>query len=195
MRAVWLLLLLAACGPQSVGTGEMTPDPSASPAHPETDGLDHAIHRAVNDARTDDRLRALNWSPALAAVAERHSRDMAVRGYFDHVSPDGTSPQDRAASAGVDCDVSTGGGRRRVGVSENLFQTTLYESIRIRGTGPGAERTVDWFTRAELARRTVQGWLDSPGHRRNLFDRVSTSHGIGLATGPGDRLYVTQVLC
>ncbi|MFC7573793.1 CAP domain-containing protein [Klenkia terrae] len=37
----------------------------------------------------------------LAAVARAHSADMRDRGYFSHTTPDGLSPWDRAAAAGV----------------------------------------------------------------------------------------------
>ena len=37
--------------------------------------------------------------PALAQVAEGHSTDEAVNGYFDHFSPAGSSPADRVTAA------------------------------------------------------------------------------------------------
>ncbi|WP_040876549.1 CAP domain-containing protein [Embleya scabrispora] len=37
----------------------------------------------------------------LRALAAAHSKDMAERGYFAHDTPDGKSPWDRAAAAGV----------------------------------------------------------------------------------------------
>lgn len=157
--------------------------------------LDERIHAAVNQGRTDEGRPALDWSADLAAVAQAHSADMAARGYFDHVSPDGASPQDRARSAGIACETPMGGGRTRIGVSENLYQTTRYARIRTRGTGPMAERTVEWFTLDEVTARTVEGWLDSPGHRRNLLDPASTRHGIGVALDGADRVLITQVLC
>lgn len=34
----------------------------------------------------------LNWNKQLAEVAEYRAKDMAKRGYFDHVSPEGYGP-------------------------------------------------------------------------------------------------------
>ena len=38
---------------------------------------------------------------ALAELAEAFSEDMAARGFFDHTDPDGATPWDRAAKAGI----------------------------------------------------------------------------------------------
>lgn len=39
-------------------------------------------------------------NPLLDLAAQRHSEDMAQRGYFDHVSPEGLDPGDRITSTG-----------------------------------------------------------------------------------------------
>jgi len=55
----------------------------------------------VNGARRLYGLRALTVDPALAIAAQAHADDMDSRGYIGHVSPEGTSPQDRAKRAGA----------------------------------------------------------------------------------------------
>jgi uncharacterized protein YkwD len=42
----------------------------------------------------------LTWNDTLAAAADIHVKDMYERQYFDHISPDGTSPIQRAQRAG-----------------------------------------------------------------------------------------------
>jgi uncharacterized protein YkwD len=37
-----------------------------------------------------------------------------------------------------------------------------------------------------------QGWMDSPGHRKNILNRDFTEIGLGMGTN-GDRAYYTQV--
>ncbi len=44
---------------------------------------------------------ALVWHPATADVAQAHSEDMVARSYFSHTNPDGLSPFDRLAAAGI----------------------------------------------------------------------------------------------
>jgi uncharacterized protein YkwD len=56
-------------------------------------------------ARTNaERIRAgcaaLRFDPRLAKAARAHSADMVNRHYFEHNSPDGTTPDGRAAAAG-----------------------------------------------------------------------------------------------
>lgn len=55
----------------------------------------------VNRHRRARGLGALAWDERVARVAEAHSRDMTRRGFFDHENPDGHSPFDRLAKAGV----------------------------------------------------------------------------------------------
>ncbi len=55
----------------------------------------------VNAERAAAGCGALRADSALDALALAHSRDMAARGFFDHVTPDGRSPWDRADAAGV----------------------------------------------------------------------------------------------
>ncbi len=42
------------------------------------------------------------------------------------------------------------------------------------------------------AREVVDGWLNSPGHRRNIEGDFRFT-GIGLAEGPGGMIYFTQI--
>jgi uncharacterized protein YkwD len=42
----------------------------------------------------------LTWNAQLAAAATEHARDMYVNNYFSHISPQGTSPIQRAIQAG-----------------------------------------------------------------------------------------------
>jgi uncharacterized protein YkwD len=61
-----------------------------------------SFHAEVNAYRTSRHLIALERDPALDAVARGHSEDMARRGYFSHVNPDGQNPLDRIEASGRD---------------------------------------------------------------------------------------------
>ncbi|MDT0441108.1 CAP domain-containing protein [Streptomyces johnsoniae] len=74
------------------------PDPSPEPGSAEAE----AVLSLVNDERSRAGCAPLTLDPALNALAAGHSEDMAERGYFDHTDPDGRTPWDRAAEAGVD---------------------------------------------------------------------------------------------
>lgn len=48
------------------------------------------------------------------------------------------------------------------------------------------------FTAAEFARAAVEGWMQSPGHRKNILNPDYDASGIGVAL-VGDTAYATQV--
>ncbi|WP_412067944.1 CAP domain-containing protein [Rubrivirga sp. IMCC43871] len=70
-----------------------------------------AMLAAVNDARASGAVcgneamgpaAPLVWDARLEAAAERHSRDMAENGHFDHTGTDGLSTGARVRRAGYD---------------------------------------------------------------------------------------------
>jgi uncharacterized protein YkwD len=103
----------------------------------------------INRHRRAIGCPTLRWDDRLAAVALRHSQDMARRRFFSHTNPDGRDPFDRLRRARV----------RYRAAAENLAA----------GQITGAE--------------TFDGWMGSPGHRRNLEDCDYTRIGIGLHRG------------
>ncbi|GGO65031.1 CAP domain-containing protein [Nonomuraea cavernae] len=62
--------------------------------------VETAVVKLTNAARAAGGCRALVHDSKLRTAAERHSADMAARGFFDHTSPDGRSPGDRVRTAG-----------------------------------------------------------------------------------------------
>ncbi|PKV88132.1 CAP domain-containing protein [Streptomyces sp. TLI_146] len=55
----------------------------------------------VNQQRAQAGCSPVRADASLAALATAFSDDMAARGFFDHTDPDGKSPWDRAAKAGI----------------------------------------------------------------------------------------------
>jgi len=55
----------------------------------------------MNQHRIDVGCPALTWNADVAAVAQAHSEDMLARDFFAHTNPDGDSPFDRLANAGI----------------------------------------------------------------------------------------------
>ncbi|MFI7443617.1 CAP domain-containing protein [Nonomuraea indica] len=73
-------------------------DPTPSPTG--ASGVEEAVVKLTNQARAANGCRPLVHDPQLRTAAERHSADMAARGFFDHDSPDGRDPGDRVRAAG-----------------------------------------------------------------------------------------------
>ena len=144
----------------------------------------------VNEARVEQGLSPLETSDELVQIATRHSEDMAARGYFAHDSPDGDTYLDRYHAAGFTC-------QRRIGWiihqgAENIYKGWSSSSLTIRNW---KIVTVEVANAQGLAVEAVVGWMQSPGHRANILNPIWQQQGIGVATGTGDRVYVTQNFC
>jgi len=60
------------------------------------------IFELANAARVRNGLKALAWDQSAASAARKHSRNMAVQRFFDHIDPDGLSPFDRMKREGIE---------------------------------------------------------------------------------------------
>jgi len=128
--------------------------------------MERAIHGATNRRRQRHDLEPLSYSDHLAAIALRHSRDMAERDFFAHTSPDG---EDTAARY------------RRFGHDDR----SVGENIARRHPLPTASTT-------DIAAAVVDGWMDSPGHRENLLRERFGAEGIGVFVDTDGAVYATQ---
>ncbi|MER5531314.1 CAP domain-containing protein [Streptomyces sp. NPDC002677] len=59
------------------------------------------VLKLVNEERAKVGCSALSVNSSLTKLAEAFSDDMAARDFFDHTDPDGKTPWDRAAAAGI----------------------------------------------------------------------------------------------
>jgi uncharacterized protein YkwD len=123
----------------------------------------------LNQERREQGLQPLGRDSRLDAAARAHSRAMAERDFLEHRDPAGRNPLDRMRAAGWP---------RSRGGAENI------------AWGAGSAGTP-----AEL----VAGWMDSPGHRRNILDRRRRPVGVGIAAGapeptddPDPAIYTTD---
>jgi len=63
--------------------------------------LEHQMLQLVNNERKKRGLKALVADEQLRQVARAHSSDMLTRGYFSHITPEGTDPFHRMKKAGI----------------------------------------------------------------------------------------------
>src|SRR5262245_29299739 len=144
--------------------------------------LERHIHESVNLQRRANDSDPLDWDDALGAVARMHSEDMAKRGYFKHVNPEGLTPMKRLEQAGyTKCRV----------VGENIFQNNLYYRVITEKR----RTTYDWNSMPEIAASTLKVWMDSSDHRENILQSKYTRSGVGVAIATDDKVYITQVFC
>lgn len=96
-----------------VVTPPVVPAPSSSPVTAANScslpSFQIEVMRAINAARAvakscgtqaNPAVASLAWNDTLFAASASHSQDMAVRNYFSHTSPEGTTSAQRAVVAG-----------------------------------------------------------------------------------------------
>ena len=98
----------------------------AAAAPPAAD-VERGVIDAVHGVRRERGLPALTPDLTLAEIARRHSCDMAERGFFEHMAPDGVSMVERLKQAGVPY----------LAAAENL--------ARIEGRDPAARAVAGWL--------------------------------------------------
>lgn len=103
----------------------------------------------ANRLRTENGLGELTVLPLLDRVAQAHAKDMAVRDYWAHLTPEGLHSWDRVAAAGGGTVVAGG---------ENSAVNTI---------GGGTPAGI------------INTWMHSAGHRKILLDAGAKYAGAG----------------
>ena len=161
-----LTILLAACATQPARVVPLPPDP-----HTQMAALEARIFDLIQNERhkIDPNAKRLILDSELVGVARKRSVDMAAKSYMDHTAPDGST------SASIIMD------------EDEDFQGLLGENIAEQHYTPAQGVDVDVF-----ARRFVDTWLASDGHRKNLSYPAYDRSGVGAAVN-GDSIYVVQL--
>jgi len=153
--------------------------------------IEKRVHQITNEKRVLYGLESLEYDLKISNIARSHSLDMANQYSFSHIGPDGHNPNDRAELAGFIC-INTVGNLVYSGLAENIFQNNLYEKTWFIDGVPASH---EWNTIEEIAQSTVDGWMDSEGHRKNILNKKFDREGIGVVISDDDKVYITQNLC
>jgi uncharacterized protein YkwD len=121
---------------------------------PDLDSAERLVVEATNKFRREEGVETVRPNPALAKAARDFAEYMARTDRYGHTA-DGSNPPDRARSHGYDYCL----------VSENI-------AYRYNSGG---------FRTAELARGFVEGWKQSPEHRKNMLEPAATESAVALA--------------
>lgn len=192
------LLAIVAAGPALACTQPSGPDARISRTHIDQEMLQRAILAEVNYVRCTHGRRPLALeTESLTRVALGHSAWMAGAGMMSHTGgkQTGRTLTDRVHRAGL---------RPRT-YAENLAFLPRYRfggsKFKVADRAACSFLSLDGqpigqHTYRSLARRVVQMWMESPGHRRNLLDpsqrRMSAAASLS-AEGYCGRFYVTQI--
>jgi Cysteine-rich secretory protein family len=126
-----------------------------------------AIIELTNVFRAEQKLAPVTPNPALTAAARAFAKFLAASDMFSHTA-DGRQPADRVKAAGYSY----------CRTAENL-------ALNLDSRG---------FETAQLARDAVEGWKNSPGHRKNLEAPHVTEIGVGIAKSKNDEKYLSVQL-
>jgi uncharacterized protein YkwD len=155
-------------------------------------GLERQIHQQINRVRQNHGLSQLDRDELLAAIARKHSSDMASYHFFSHTNLQGEGPVERAKNLGWGKKKQRDPNTWVVGPGENIFMNNLYDKVvTIKENGVAVKKEYAWKTQEEIVQSTVQGWMDSPPHRKNILSPNYDQQGIGVAIS-GHEIYVTE---
>ncbi len=169
--------------PRPTRTPTPTPKPGEHKGYVEGRALDPLkIEAFVFDLTNAERLAAgvpaLTRDDAIATIARDHSANMAAQDRLTH-DLDGKGPADRALAAGYDC--RSGGS---FGFAENIAShPRVREWEGYRGEPDSWEPVDGYYSVNEqaAAKRLVDRWMESPGHRKNILDGDNRRLGVGVA--------------
>lgn len=138
------------------------------PALPDIPATEAAIIQMTNAFRAENKLAPVRQNPQLAAAARAYAKKLTGYEGLSHTA-DGTTPSQRVAGAGY----------RFCQVGENL--ASILDS---RG-----------FSASDYARRAVEGWEQSPGHRKNMLLPYVIETGVAVVRAPdSDPKYIAVQL-
>lgn len=137
---------------------------------------------ASNEARLANGAKAVVHHPKLEHTAREYAKTMAREHFMAHEYPDDPSqrtPEIRARNSGIENPF----------IAENLALIQGYPvpnatPVFVRDGGFSIEANgpiIKPHTYRSVARYVVRGWLDSPGHRRNLLSGDAVQMGCGAA--------------
>jgi len=133
------------------------------PAPPTVFDLERQAFQLINEKRREQGLKLLEWNESIAKIARLHSENMANYKFFSHTGLDGSIVSDRADKSGL--------GKWRA-IGENIAYNRGYQ------------QPIEF---------SVERWMQSPSHKRNLLDEQWRESAVGIAVTPDGTYYFTQV--
>jgi len=170
---------------------QTTRNQTIEPPTIEKNELENKTHMLINQERRQENLNDLEWNGSLAAVARNHSQYLAnleenhgyqedQEIYISHTGEQGGKHNDRMERAGI----------THIGISaENVAGISSVKQIDSETREP-----VEYLNKTQIAERSVEGWMESLGHRENIVNPEFEQTGIGIATDPENTNYIlTQI--
>ncbi|HWQ65762.1 MAG TPA: CAP domain-containing protein [Methanospirillum sp.] len=134
------------------------------------------VQNYVNDERLKHNLHTLERDPYLDEVAFKHSLDMAKRGYFENINPEGEDPIDRYKKIGYDTEILLTNGEKTEFVLEVIAKVPVGE--------------IDQNSEQEIAKMAFNGWMDTKDTQDTILDPYPEMMAVGIGCD-GKNYYIT----
>ena len=144
----------------------LAPARAQPPARADVAKATQSIIEKTNAFRKEHNLPPVKPQEQLTAAAQYFAKFMARTGKYSHTADD-RQPAERAAEHGYEFCI----------VLENIAFMFSSEGYR-------TDQLADGFT---------QGWIDSPGHRKNMVDPDITDTGVAIVRDNKGKYYAVQM--
>ena len=143
----------------------------------------------TNEERELRRRAPLVYNEMLAAISQGHTDDMAERDYFDHLTPEGKDPHDRAVDYGYPYERDREDGTKVYGIGENIARFGTGKGVDVEGFG-----YVNPDDPIQLADIALTLFLKSASHKETLISPLYREIGISATLAKDGQYYIGQNL-
>jgi uncharacterized protein YkwD len=150
---------------------------------PDLSRLNAVIFYITNEERSKKKLKILAYEGKLEESAALHSKSMVDQHFFDHTNKKSKklrTPNDRAKYVGI----------KNPFLAENIMETFVLRYTPGKPVYPGEKGVFSYkaggepigpHTYLSLGEALVEGWMNSPGHRKNILSPDAVQLGCGTA--------------
>jgi len=141
----------------------------------------------TNEERELRNRALLTYNDMLESIAQGHADDMAKRDYFDHLSPEGKSPHDRAVEQGYPYERIREDGTAIYGIGENIVRFPTGNAVYVSGFA-----FIDPADPIQLANVAITSFLRSASHKETLLSDIYHEIGIAATMAQDGYYYLAQ---
>ena len=141
----------------------------------------------TNEERELRNRPPLVYNEMLESISQGHTDDMADRDYFDHLTPEGKNPHDRAREKGYPYVRVREDGTILHGIGENIARFPTGKTVYVEGFA-----YIDPNDPIQLADVAITLFLNSASHKEALLDKIYEEIGISATLARDGQYYIGQ---
>ena len=158
--------------------------------------LESQVHNLINAERVKNNLKPVAWNSSLSVIAQNHSKDMALRNYFNGTTPEGLTVSQQYNQAGF---------TNWTSAVEIIFKCS---QINSSGNAAFCRRNVPadkigkyytngvltytkYYSQDEIASLAVNNWMESTSSSNSILKSDITNEGIGIDISQDYEVYIT----